>query len=170
MNVADALTGLKAFVSPPRPDMRTYVNGSQCVMLAVIVTIAIVPDGFLFWMLMPRSLWWIVVILGVLEVWTSLWLFALYGSMVARPHEISGERIVLHNGMLGRVELEPKEIAAARSLGVVKRRALPRRRGDGSSVLAFGGVPVVEVELKSGRKIFVASDAPQVLCDALLAH
>lgn len=137
-------------------------------MLGVILTLSIVPDAFLLWLLLPHSLWWLALLFDVLEVWTCIWIFGLYGSMVLHPHELTPERVTFHSG-LNSVQVEPQSIAAARCLGLVRSRDLPRRRGDGSRVLTFGGVPVVEVALTSGIKLFVASDCPQALCDMLCA-
>lgn len=163
----NAAVGLRAFVDPPKPAAMTYVNGAKIATLAVILTIAILPDGFLLWILMPQRLWWLAALIDVADVWTCVWAFAVYGTMVARPHELYGDRIVFHNGALGCAQVNVIEIAGASVLGEVKRRALPRSRGDKSQVLAPAGVPVVEVELKNGRKIFVGSDAPQQLLSAL---
>lgn len=77
-----------------------------------------------------------------------------------RPSHASYVNGSKHNGILKRVQVDRDDVASARALGGVKRRALPRTRGDGSTVLARGGVPVVEVQLHSGKKLFVASDAP----------
>ena len=166
---AHIVAGFKGFVNPPRPSCASYVNGSKVAMLAIILTLSIVPDAFLLWLLLPHHLWWLALVLDVLEIWSCGWLFGIYGTMIARPHEIGEKQVVFHNGILKRVQVDRTEVAAARALGSVRRRALPRRRGDGSTVLTLGGVPVVEVELRSGRKLFVASDAPQALCDLLLA-
>lgn len=166
---AHITTGLKGLIDPPRPSHASYVNGSKVAMLAIILTLSIVPDAVFLWVLLPHHLWWLAIVLDVLEIWSCGWLFGIYGSMIARPHEIGEERIVFHNGILKRVRIDRSEIAAARAIGSVKRRALPRRRGDGSTVLALGGVPIVEISLRSGKKLFVASDSPQALCSVLLA-
>lgn len=161
--------GVRAFINPPRADAATYVGSSKVALLAVVLSIAVVPDALLLWMVIPHRLWRLDIALNVLDVWACAWAFGLYGTMVARPHELGSERIVFHNGVLGRAEVVRGEIADATALGVVRRRALPRRRGDGSQVLAFGGVPIVNVRLRDGRSIFVASDVPHQLCSALVA-
>lgn len=164
---AHILAGLKGFINPPAPSPSSYVNGSKIAMVAIILTLSVVPDAFLLWLLLPHHLWWLAIVLDVLEVWSCAWLFGLYGTMIARPHEIHEKHVVFHNGIVKRIRIERGEVVAARALGVVKRRALPRVRGD--AVLLLGGVPVVEVELRTGKKVFVASDAPQALCTLLQA-
>lgn len=166
---AHALAGLKGFLNPPRPSYASYVNGSKVPMLAMLLTLSIVPDAFLLWLLLPHRLWWLAIILDVLEVWSCVWLFGFYGTMIARPHEIGEKNAVFYNGILKRVQVDRAEIVAVRALGTPKRRALPRTRGDGSAVLVMGGVPVVEVQLRRGERVFVASDAPHALCGMLLA-
>lgn len=159
--------GAKGFVSPPKPSYASYVAGSKIIMLAIILTLSIVPDAFLLWLLLPHHLWWLALVLDALEIWSCGWLFGIYGTMIARPHEIGEESAVFHNGVLKRVRVDCADVLTARALGSVKRRALPRKRGDGSVVLALGGVPIVEIELRSGKKLFVASDAPDALVQRL---
>ncbi|HEY5341848.1 MAG TPA: hypothetical protein VIK27_12535, partial [Candidatus Aquilonibacter sp.] len=89
-------------------------------------------------------------------------------------------------GILGRIDVDPSLITKVQDLGIVKRYQLPREKGRRCAVLTFGGVPVVEIHtsklvtqrhrlLPADREvdhIFVASDAPGVLCRELeaLAH
>ena len=179
--LSHAFAGAKAFVDPRRGTMHSYIQGSKIVIAGVVMAVAVVPDAFFFWLLLPHKLWWLAAVLDVLDVWACFWLFGIYGTMVRRPHEIEAHRVVFRNGIWQRVDVDPRVIRHARVLGVVKRRKLARR-GDASSVLAFGGVPIVEVVLdaparehcyflekpREVRHIFVASDAPDVLCSELL--
>lgn len=181
--VAHAYCGLKAFIDPGAAHAKTYVHGSKIVIAGAIVAASVVPDALFFWLLLPHHLWWLAVLLDVLDVWAVLWLFGIYGTMVRRPHEISPHRVVFRNGILQTVEVEPGRIKGARVLGEVKKRKLPRRRGDGSTVVAFGGVPIVEVTVegcatehrhfapapRSVERIFVATDAPAAFCGELEA-
>lgn len=146
---AHIVTGLRGVIDPPRVSCATYVNGSKLMMLGIILTLSIVPDAFLLWLLLPHRLWWLAAILDVLEVWGCGWLFGLYGTMIARPHEIDGDRIVFHNGVLTRSEVLRADIAGTRILGVVKRRGF--------------GAPIVELQLREGKRLLVASDAPAAL-------
>lgn len=161
-------TGVKAFVAPPKPTYGSYVNGSPVGLIGMLLVLGVVPDAFLRWVFLPSLAWPLALLIGALELWASLWIFGLYGTMAARPHEIASDGVVLHNGVLGSVRLHPHEITGVRVLETTKRRHLPRRRGDGSRVLALGGVPIVEIALENGQNVFVASDAPYEL-RALLA-
>ncbi len=102
--------------------------------------------------------------------------------MARRTHDVSADRVVFRNGILQSIEVRPEDIAGVRSLGIVKRYRLERCRGDDSAVLGFGGVPLVEVSLRTPslerhlfvpkarivRRIFVSTDAPDMLVAALL--
>lgn len=177
-----ALEGAKAFVNPARSTPYTYANGSKLVMMAVIVALSVVPDAFLFWILLPKQMWWLALLLDLLDIWACLWLFGLFGTMVRRPHEIHENRVVFRNGIFQTVSFNVQDIADVEEIGVVKRYKLPRKRGDGSTVLSFGGVPMLAVRLtqpalenhaflpapRQVTKIYVASDAPSALRDELL--
>ena len=160
--------GLRAFLNPPRASALTYVEGSQIPLGAVIVAIAAVPDAFVLWLALPHGLWWLALLVDVLEIWGALWLFGLYGTMARSPHLIADGRVRLHNGALQTLEFERSNVAAAASLGSIRRRKLPRKRGDGSAVLALPGVPIVDIRLRNPvrgvNRIFVASDRPEALC------
>ncbi len=179
--VVSAGAGLRAFITPPQASSRTYVHGSKIGMMASIITLSVVPDAFLIWVLLPHHVWWLALLLDLLDVWACLWLFGLLGTMANRPHEMRGEQIVLRNGILQSVRLDPKHIADVQCLGVVNRRKLPRKRGDRCAVLSFGGVPLVRIALNEPAveyhlfrplprevlTIFVASDKPESLCHEL---
>lgn len=136
--------GFKAFLDPPQPCATTYVTGSKVITLVVLLAVSLIPDAVLLWLILPHAFWWIAALIDILELYACVWAIGLYGSMVAMPHELSGSRVVFNNGALESLQLERADIASARVLGAVKR-------------------------LHGGRKIFVASDAPHHLCEALLA-
>lgn len=142
--------GLNGVVNPPRAGALTYVNGSKIVMLAIILTLAIVPDAFMLWLLLPHHLWWLALVLDVLEIWSCGWLFGLYGTMIARPHEIGEEHATFYNGVLKRTEVSRDDIVAAASRDIKRN-----------------GVPVVEIELRGGKRLLIPSDAPDALVAVL---
>lgn len=176
-----AVAGMRAFVNPAPATAHSYIHGSKMMIAAIIIALSIVPDAFLFWLVLPARAWWVALSLNVLDVYACLWFFGLYGTMVRRPHEFSREKVLLRNGLCQTVELRPQHIARARPLGIVKRRQLARRRGDGSTVVSLGGVPLVDIVLlqpaierrlffakpRMVTRVFVASDAPEALCREL---
>ena len=93
--VIHAVAGVKAFIDPGKVESRSYIHGSKIVIAGAIVALAVVPDAFLFWILLPHRLWWLALVLNVLDVWAVLWLFGIYGTMARRPHSISSERVIL---------------------------------------------------------------------------
>ena len=170
--IEHAGVGLRAFLDRSHPSAFTYVESSPIPLLAVLCAVAVIPDGALYWLMMPHALWWLALALDVAEIWTALWLFGLYGAMVRHPHVIESGRVTLHNGSLASIAFDREDVTEATPLGIVKRRRLPRQRGDGSRVLALGGVPVVDVRLKTPvngvARVFVASDRPDALCAELM--
>ncbi|HEY5340059.1 MAG TPA: hypothetical protein VIK27_03450, partial [Candidatus Aquilonibacter sp.] len=80
-----AFVGLKAFTTSQPVGPYSYVNGSKLVIAGAIIGAAVIPDGVLFWLLLPHGLWWLSLLLDVLDVWAFLWLFGLYGTMIRRP-------------------------------------------------------------------------------------
>lgn len=180
--VVSAGAGLRAFISPPQASSRTYVHGSKIGIMAMIITLSVVPDAFLLWILLPQHLWWLAAVLDLLDVWACLWLFGLFGIMANRPHQIRAGEVVLRNGILQSVRLNAEHISDVHCIGTVRRRDLPRRRGDRSVVLSLGGVPFVQVDLsepaiehhlfrarpRHALRIFVASDKPELLRQDLM--
>ncbi len=163
--------GLRAFLNGPHPSACTYVESSPVPIVALLCGIGVIPDGVFYWLMMPHALWWLALALDVVEIWSALWLLGLYGTMVRNQHVIESERVTLYNGSLGSVAFDRGDVAGVTSLGVVKRRKLPRERGDGSKVLALGGVPIVDIRFKAPvngvTRVFVASDRPDALCAEL---
>lgn len=150
-------------------------------MAGLLVGAAIIPDAAFFWLLLPHRLWWVAALLDITDIWAFLWLLGIYGTMVKRPHELSPTKVILYNGILQCVEFSPEDIKDVKTIGLVRKRKLPRSRDDGSTVLTFGGVqlicidlhrPGVEYHLFSSKprkvsRIYVASDAPDALRDDL---
>lgn len=179
--LSHSLAGLKAFVNVVHHTPHTYLRGSKVIIIAVVMGAAIIPDAVFFWLLFPHHLWWFATLLNLLDIWAFLWLLGIYGTMARRPHEISLQKVVLRNGILQSVEFDPKDIKNINIIGIVKRRQLPRKRHDGSTVLTFGGVPLIDIELRrpavehhlffamprAVRRVYVATDVPDALTNEL---
>ena len=179
--IAHTRAGIEAFLAPSEPNETTYTQGSAIGLLAVMLTLAIIPDAIFLLLVIPRALLWLSVLFGAFDIWSCLWLIALYGSMATSPHELSSERIVLRNGLLQEVEFAPHFVREVRSLGRIKRRQIPRSQRRDAAFLGFGGVPIVEVTLerpaavrqsmrsrvRDARRIFVATDRPEAFCQRL---
>jgi len=180
--IAHAAIGLKAFIAPAKPTTFSYVHGSKIALAGAVVALSVLPDAVLFEFLIPRHFWWAAILLDVLNVWGCLWLFGVYGTMVRRPHVVSPNGITLHNGIMQRITFEPENVAQAKSIGLIKSYKLGRKRHDGSTVLTFGGVSLVQIRLKTPvlekhlfsvldrdvQTIYVASDESAKLALALV--
>jgi hypothetical protein len=177
MDWSDIPAGVRAFVNPPASSECSYFDGSKIALAAVIVTLAIVPDGLAVWLLIPHKLWLLSPLLIVLEVYSALWLFGLYGSMVSRPHVIGDNGAVFNNGWLQTVQVPCSLIESAEAIGPLRRREL-RRLDRAAAILAFGGTPVVRIRLlgvvsatgwypTKTASLFVASNRPASLAERL---
>lgn len=179
--LSHSFAGLKAFLNVVHHTPHTYIKGSKIIMAAVVMGAAVIPDAAIFWLLFPHRLWWLATLLDILDVWAFMWLLGIYGTMARRPHEVSQDKVVLRNGILQSVEFDPMDIKEIRTVGIVKRRKLPRTRHDGSTVLTFGGVPLIDVQLRRPavehhlflpktrqvQRIYVATDSPEALSTEL---
>ena len=178
-----ARRGLRAFMLPQSPGATSYTNGSKIALLALIVGLSVLPDAIFLLLVIPRAYGWVSIVLALLDLWGCVWLFGLYGTMAARPHEVSPERIVLRNGLVQRVEFAPQHICELHAVGIIKRRQLPSSSRTGSVFLGFGGVPMVEITLsepaiadhilwrgpRATKRIFAAADMPEQLCASIRA-
>jgi len=175
--MVNALRGIRLFVSPPRSGAESYVGGSKLPIIAMIVTVSVIPDAVLSAMLLPHHLVWLAILSTGLEIWASMWLWGLFGTMASRPHTITSTKIELRNGILAHVALAPAQIASTESLGILRRAKLPRGKAP-RAILGFGGVPMVEVRLSEpaavnsalgaksrlASRLFVATDSPTQFC------
>ena len=178
-----ARRGLQEVINPSPPTPLTYTYGSNIGLAGVIISIAVIPDAVLFWLLIPHHYWFIALFLDALDVWACLWLFGALGVMAARPHSIDGQRLVLRNGIFQRAELQVDSVVGSEILGVRTRRQLPRSLRRDAAILSAGGVPLVHLTLNADahatsifrlqpravRDIVVASDDPKGLVALITA-
>jgi len=175
--LAHARMGLRAFTLTQSSCDTSYVVGSKVGLGAVILAIAVVPDAVFLLLLVPHAYILLAVLLSLLDVWAVVWLFGLYGTMVARPHDLNSGLVTLHNGLLQSVTFAPKHVSDTTVHGRVKRRSLPRELREEAAFLGFGDIPILQIDLcepalvyrtfsqrpRPVLRIFVASDAPEQL-------
>lgn len=175
--LAHARIGLRAFALPQAPCDTSYVVGSKVALGAVILAVAVVPDAVFLLLAIPHAYLLLAVLLSLLDVWAVVWLFGLYGTMVARPHDLGSDRVILHNGLLQSVAFSPKYVGDMTVRGRLKRRSLPRELREGAAFLGYGDIPMLQIDLREPAsvyhafaqqprpvlRIFVASDAPEQL-------
>lgn len=175
--VAHARLGLRAFAQAPPSSDASYVGGSKVALGAVVLAIAAVPDAVFLLLLVPHAYVVLAIVLSLLDVWAVVWLFGLYGTMVARPHDLNSGLVTLHNGLLQSVTFAPEHVSDTIVRGRIKRRSLPRELREDAAFLGFGDIPILQIDLREPasvdhafaqqhrpvRRIFVASDAPEQL-------
>jgi hypothetical protein len=147
--------------------------------LALLVTIGLVPDGILVWLLVPHGLWIVSLLLTVLDVYAAVWFWDLYASMVYMPHQIHDDALLLNNGFMQHVRLNYQSITDVEAVGTRNKREM-RRLDRAAAILSFGGVPTVLVRTSapvtvtgwfstSTFAVFVASDDAQRLTSRIRA-
>lgn len=175
--LAHARIGLRAFALPQARCDTSYVGGSKVALGAVILAVSVVPDAVFLLLVIPHAYLLLAVLLSLLDVWAVVWLFGLYGTMVARPHDLSSDLVILHNGLLQSATFSLKYVDDMTVRGRFKRRSLPRELREGAAFLGYGDIPMLQIDLcepvsvhhaftpgpRLVLRIFVASDAPEQL-------
>ncbi len=91
----------------------SYHREATLRMLLWMLPLLLVGDvALLELVILPGAAPWLRIGAHVLGVYGLLWLIGLYGSMRTRPHQLVGDRLLLHRGLLGRVEFTLAEIVA----------------------------------------------------------
>ncbi len=180
--VRHAWCGVRATFSAQAPGARTYAATNLIGVFGLLVLVSIPADIFVRHLFLQRY-FWIGVAFDVLEIYAAVWIFGLFGTMVARPHRLDGERVLLQRRCLGRIEFDRNAVESARAIAQSNGRKL-RREHPNAALLLAPGTAVVEVRLlrpaiytsfPAGRRravdhIFVASDRPEHLCSLLAAQ
>lgn len=172
-----APVGVKHFFNPGPAAASTYVHGAKMMLAALIISVATVPDFIFTALIVPQKFWVLRVVLDALEIYACAWLFGIFGTMVARPHELSEDRVIVRNGIFQAAEIDRSDVLSARALGVVKKKQLPATATE-AVVMCAAGVPVVEVVLreptpvhsmfslrpKLAQTLFFSSDKADEMC------
>ncbi len=155
--MAAAPNALKHFFSYESPAWNSYTEAAKIKMLVLFIPLALVPDLFLTELVLRSEALWVRLLLVALSIYGCFWIWGIYASMVERRHEIYGDRLIVHRGLLGSVEFVVGEVA---SWNVLPDKTTIRnaRRSPGKPFdLAVGGVPAVLLQLRhpvSGSSLF----------------
>ncbi len=159
----------------------TYHRECGLRMLLPMLPLLAVGDVLLLELvILPHAAMWLRVVCHVLAIYGLVWLVGFYASLRARPHTIVDGRLVLHRGLLRRLELPLTEIASVEPLPTFaddwKKRAYSR----GAIRLDVAGPPVLELRLRAATcpigllrdgptstRVFVAVDEPAAFTAAI---
>ncbi len=174
-----AWRGVRATFTAQAPEARTYAATNFIGAFGLILLVGIPADMFVRHLFLQRY-FWIGIAIDVLEVYAAVWIFGLFGTMVARPHRLEGKRVLLRRGCLGEVEFARDTIEWARPAADSNGRRLQRQHAKAALLLVPGTgavelrlrEPVMYASVPAGRRrcvdhIFVASDRTAHLCALL---
>ncbi|GGX12851.1 hypothetical protein GCM10010297_37880 [Streptomyces malachitofuscus] len=119
---------------------------------------------------------------ALLELVLILTGFGVLAAMSRHPHTVSGSRVVLHTGFMGRLDLPRGTVrSAARSMRTITGRGLRRVPGEPAAVACSLGStvtvclrldPPVPMDLGDGRDeavdtVYISADSPDAITRAL---
>jgi hypothetical protein len=164
---------LRGFRLRPEPGFG-YIEESFIRYLPVLIPMLLVTEGLVYEILLhTHSV--LRVVLHVFESWAILWAFGMYAIMKSRPHQLTGDRVLLRCGFAS-CQFHPANVLQ------VERRPEDAPRPKDTARLTAKGAPALEIRLKepvvvrstfggsrSFDRIAVSADDPAAFTNALLA-
>lgn len=118
------------------------------VFLPILPLLAVGDVLLLELVLLPHAAMWIRIVVHVLAIYGVVWLVGLYASMRARPHQLVDGRLMLHRGLLGRVEIAREQIASIAPLPSFADDWKKRAYCKGAIRIDVAGPPILELHLE----------------------
>lgn len=172
-----AWIGIRTCFAPPPGAAATYVEKNMLGILGLVLLVGAVPEIPLHHLLLARHAWWISLLLDVIVLYSAAWVLGMYGIMAMRPHELNGEKLLFHRGLLAQAEVPLSNIRSVTPLSNPDGRALRRLHRNG--YLGLPGSDLVHLRLSEPARIvklyplrkvvesqdlLVATDRPNELC------
>ncbi len=153
-----------------------YVEQSFIVVLPIAAPILCIAEEIVLGVLLRHQALWIRLSVVGLDIWAILYVFGIYATCQARPHQVTSQSVRLEQGIFGRCEFDPALMLEA------SPEPGPARKEPGAVRLTLKGAPAVKVHLSQPvgvkrilrgeqkfQTIVVSADDPSVLCRALRA-
>jgi hypothetical protein len=151
-----------------------YLEQSFIAVLPIAAPILCVAEEIVLGVLLRQQALWIRLSVVGLDIWAILYVFGIYATCQARPHQVTSQSVRLEQGIFGRCEFDPALVVEASPEPALVRK-------DPAAVrLTLKGSPVVKVQLSHpvtvkrlllGERKFhtlvVSADDPIALCRAL---
>lgn len=151
-----------------------YVEQAFIAVLPIAAPILCIAEEIVLGVLLRHQGLWIRLSVVGLEIWAILYVFGIYATCQARPHQVTSQSVRLEQGIFGRCEFDPALVVEA------SPEPEPARKDPGAVRLTFKGSPAVKVQLSEpvtvkrmlrGEQKFhtlvVSADDPSALCGAL---
>jgi hypothetical protein len=151
-----------------------YLEQSFVAILPIAAPILAIADEIVLGVLLRHQALWIRLSVVGLDIWAIWYVFGIYATCQARPHQVTSQSVRLEQGIFGRCEFDPALVVEA------SPEPEPARKEPSAVRLTLKGSPTVKVQLSQpvtvkrilrGEKEFhtliVSADDPSALCRAL---
>jgi len=151
-----------------------YLEQSLIAVLLVAAPILCVAEEIVLGVLLRHQALWIRLSVVGLDIWAILYVFGIYATCQARPHQVTSQSVRLEQGIFGRCEFDPALVVEASPEPELARK------DPGAVRLTLKGSPAVKIQLSQpvtvkqmlrGERNFstlvVSADDPIALCRAL---
>jgi hypothetical protein len=151
-----------------------YLKRSFIAVLPIAAPILCIADEIVLGVLLRHQALWIRLSVVGLDIWAILYVFGIYATCQARPHQVTSQSVRLQQGLFGRCEFDPALVMEASPEPELARK------DPGTVRLTLKGSPSVKVQLSQpvtvkrmlrGEQKFhtlvVSADDPSALCRAL---
>jgi hypothetical protein len=151
-----------------------YLEQSFIAVLPIAAPILCIAEEIVLGVLLRHQALWIRLSVVGLEIWAILYVFGIYATCQARPHQVTSQSVRLEQGIFGRCEFDPALMVEASPEPELARK------DPGAVRLTLKGSPRVKVQLSQpvtvkrmlrGEQKFhtlvVSADDPTALCRAL---
>ena len=151
-----------------------YLEQSFIAVLLVAAPILCIAEEIVLGVLLRHQALWIRLSVVGLDIWAILYVFGIYATCQARPHQVTSQSVRLEQGIFGRCEFDPALVVEATPESDLARK------DPGAVRLTLKGSPAVKIQLSQpvtvkrmlrGEQKFhtlvVSADDPSALCRAL---
>jgi hypothetical protein len=151
-----------------------YLEQSLISVLPIAAPVLCIAEEAVLGVLLRHQAPWIRLSVVAIEIWAILYVFGIYATCQARPHQVTRQSVRLEQGIFARCEFDPALLVEARPIPE------PRRKEADTVRLTIKGSPTVKVRLSEPvavKRIFrgeqrfhtlvVSADDPAGLCRAL---
>jgi hypothetical protein len=151
-----------------------YLEQSLIAVLPIAAPILCISEEIVLGAVLRHQALWIRLSVVGVDIWAILYVFGIYATCQARPHQVTSQSVRLEQGIFGRCEFDPALVVEANPEPELARK------DPGAVRLTLKGSPVVKVQLSQrvtvkrmlrGEQKFhtlvVSADDPGALCRAL---
>jgi hypothetical protein len=151
-----------------------YLEQSFIAVLPIAAPVVCIAEEMVLGVLLRHQALWIRLGVVGLDIWAILYVFGIYATCQARPHQVTSQSVRLEQGIFGRCEFDPGLVLEANP------EREPAQKDPGAVRLTLKGAAAVRVQLSQPvvvRRVFrgeqkfstlvVSADDPSALCRAL---